>query len=74
MIIGSENDELYPIYLYTQSSSHENPATKEKIDFQAELVKGTYPEHVMICYYIIFFFHCMYITHINNTQQFNKIN
>ena len=42
MIIGSENDEQYPIYLYTQPSSHENPLTEEKIDFQAELVKGTY--------------------------------
>ena len=40
-IIASENDEVYPIYLYTQPSSHENPSTKEKIDFQAELVKGT---------------------------------
>ena len=47
MIIGSENDELYPIYLYTQPSSHENPLTEEKIDFQAELVKGTYiAQHV----------------------------
>ena len=38
MIIGSENDELYPIYLYTQPSSYVNSLTKEKIDFQAGLV------------------------------------
>ena len=56
MIIGSENDELYPIYLYTQPSSHENSLTEKKIDFQAELVKGTCSQHVMIFYFLNYFY------------------
>ena len=41
------------LYFYMQPSSHENPSTEEKNDFQAELVKGTYAQPVMITIIIL---------------------